>query len=306
MSVTREPITTATLLIHHAANRGHNHPPNSLRSLRACLEAGARVVEVDITPLSGGDFALLHDGQLENSTDGTGQAFASTADQVCHLQYTRHGVTTGNPVGLLSQAVSLVRDYPHLQELQLDLKPHSPLTDGVLNDLLCAIEPAKDQIRVTSIADWALRRLHALDVDLDLGFDPLLYLDVEIGKARDETIPPFRVGAYGYRDDHPLATRLWGSPADYLAARAEALAAQVPGVATWYISAPLLARALDDGFDWIAHLHAQGTQVAAWTLDADQPEQLALAHRLIAAGINRITTNDAPRLAMALGNTVEF
>ncbi|MDY6876192.1 MAG: hypothetical protein SWK90_08340 [Chloroflexota bacterium] len=306
MSAAREAVTTATLLIHHAANRGHNYPPNSLQSLRACLEARARVVEVDIIPLAGGDFALFHDGQLEASTDGTGQVCASTADRVRHLQYTRQGVATGEPVGLLSQAVSLIHVYPHLQELQLDLKPHSPLTDAILNDLLRIIAPVKGRIRVTSVADWALRRLRALNADLNLGFDPLLYLDVEVGKARDETIPPFRVGAYGYRDDHPLAIRLWGPPAGYLVTRAEALAAQVPAGATWYINASLLARALDDGFDWIAYLHTQGSQVAAWTLDVDQPEQVTLAHRLIAVGINRITTNDAPRLATALDNTVDF
>jgi glycerophosphoryl diester phosphodiesterase len=257
-------IMAATLLIHHAANRGHHHPPNSLPGLHTCLEAGARIVEVDVTPLADGDFALLHDGQLDRATDGTGPAFAATAAQVRRLRYVHRGTVTGEPVGLLSQAVALVRDYPQLQELQLDFKPHAPLTDALLINLLRAIEPVKKQIRVTSVADWALRRLRALDANLWLGFDPLLYLDLERQKPRDEAIPPFRVGAYGYQDDHPLSSRLWGSTADYLAARAEALDAQVPAGIMWYISAPLLARALDDGFDWIAYLHAQSTQVDAW------------------------------------------
>ncbi len=294
------------LLIHHAANRQHDHPPNSLQSLRVCLEAGARVVEVDITPLADGDFALLHDGRLENATDGNGHVFATTADQARRLHYTARGDSTDEPVGLLSQAVLLARDHPHLEELQLDLKPHSPLTDDVLNDLLRQIAPMKDRVRVTSIADWALRRLHGLDADLPLGFDPLLYLDVERGEKQDETIPPFRVSAYGYRDDHPLGSRIWGPTSDYLAARAEALGAQVPAGITWYVSAPLLARVLDDGFDWIAHLHAHGSQVDAWTLDAGRPGHTALAHRLLTAGIDRITTNDAPRLATALDIPVEF
>ncbi|MDY7077954.1 MAG: glycerophosphodiester phosphodiesterase family protein [Chloroflexota bacterium] len=296
----------ATTLIHHAANRGHDHPPNSLRSLRHCLEAGALIVEVDVTPLAGGDFALLHDGQLESTTDGTGPAFALAADQVRRLQYTCKGVATGERVGLLGQAISLIHDYPNLQELQLDLKPHVPLDADVLRDLLRVIRPVTGRTRVTSVADWALRRLRALDADLSLGFDPLLYLDVEVEDGRDGTIPPFRVGAYGYRDDHPLAIRPWGTSSDYLAARAEALAAQAPDGATWYISASLLKCALDDGFDWIAYLHAQGTQVTAWTLDVDQPERLALARRLIEMGIDRVTTNDAPHLAMALDHTVEF
>jgi len=290
---------TMILLVHHAASRGHDHPPGSLRGLRACLEAGARVVEVDATPLADGDFALLHEGKLERATDGVGDVFAVTADQVRRQRYTWQGVVTDEPVGLLSQAVALVRAYPHLQELQLDLKPHAPLTGAVLQDLLRQIEPVKGQIRVTSVADWALRRLRGLDRDISLGVDPLLYLDVETGEERHA--PPFRVGAYGYRDDHPLSARVWGAPADYLSARAEALWVQAPAGAVWYIRASILDQILDHGFDWIAYLHARGAEVDAWTLDAGKPGHIERARRLAAAGIDRITTNDAPRLAAALG-----
>jgi glycerophosphoryl diester phosphodiesterase len=292
------------LLVHHAANRGHDHPPGSLRGLRACLEAGARVVEVDATPVADGDFALLHEGKLERATDGVGDVFTATADQVRRQRYTWRGVITDEPVGLLSQAVALVRAYPHLQELQLDLKPHAPLTGAVLENLLRHIEPVKSQIRVTSVADWALRRLRGLAPDLSLGVDPLLYLDVETGAERHA--PPFRVGVYGYRDDHPLSTRVWGAPADYLSARAEALWVQAPAGAVWYIRASLLDHLLDDGFDWIAYLHARGVEVDAWTLDADKPGHLERACRLVAAGVDRITTNDAPRLAAALGCDLVF
>ena len=292
------------LLIHHAANRGHDYPPNSLQSLRFCLEAGARVIEVDVTPLADGDFALLHEARLEESTNGEGDVYQQRADQVRRLHYTWHSTASGEPVGLLSQAVSLVRRSPGLQELQLDLKPHVPLNDVVLHNLLRQIEPIRDRVRVTSVADWAVRRLRALDPRLALGFDPLLYLDVETGDHRDA--PPFRVGAYGYRDDHPLSMRVWGPPDSYLAARAEALSAQAPGDAIWYLRAAFLVRALDDGFDWIAYLHARGAKVDAWTLDAAKPDHVDLAHHLLSAGIDRITTNDAPRLAQALDGTVEL
>lgn len=296
---------TVALLVHHAANRGHNYPPSSLQGLRACLEAGARVVEVDIIPLTGGDFALLHDERLEDGTNGAGNVSALTARQICHLRHTWQGAVTDEPVGLLSQAVSLLRDYPHVQELQLDLKPDAPLADAdaVLYDLLRLVEPVKGQVRVTSGADWTIRRLRALDNELALGFDPLFYLAVD---TEDHDPLPFRVGAYGYRDDHPLSMRVWGTPADYLAARAEALLAQAPAEVVWYIHALLLERALDQGFDWIAYLHAHSIQVDGWTLDADQAGHVELARRLVAAGIDRITTNDAPRLAPLLDGAVVF
>jgi glycerophosphoryl diester phosphodiesterase len=291
------------LLIHHSANRGDGYPHNSLGGLRRCLEAGARVVEIDINPLRDGDFALLHDDWLEGSTTGSGPVYAITADQVRTLRYLQRGDVTSERVGLLTEAVSLIQDYVHFQELQLDLKMSVPSTDAVLDRLLRILEPVKARVRVTSDADWAVRRLRALDADLPLGFDPLLYLQVE---NPGENIPPFRLGAYGYWDDHPLSVRRWGTVADYLAARAEALWAQAPANAAWYIHASLLVQAIGDGFDWIDYLHARSAWVDAWTLDAEKAGHLELARQLIAAGIDRITTNDAPRLAAALDGAAQF
>ena len=112
-----------------------------------------------------------------------------------------------------------------------------------------------------------------------------------------------RTGAYGYLDDHALAADRWGMACEYLAARAEVLWAQAP-VAMWYIRATLLARMLGDGFDWIADLHRRGAQVTAWTLNPDRPHHLGLAAELIEHGVDRIITDDAPRLAEALGEAV--
>lgn len=288
-------------LIHHAAHRGLRFPPSSLSGLRNCLDAGGRIIEIDVVPLADGDFALAHDGLLEHFSDGHGPVAAATADQITRLRHRWRGGISAEPVGLLSQAVALARQYPALAELQLDLKPHAPLTDQVLAALRDRVAVLGDRVRVSSPADWALRRLHALAPQLALGFDPLLYLDLETGGQRDPGVPPQRCGAYGYWDDHPLAGRVWGSAADYLAARADALWMQMPWAGVWYLRAALLARSLDDGFDWIAWLHARGAEVAAWTLDADRPHHLELARRLAAAGVDRITTNDPERMAAALG-----
>jgi glycerophosphoryl diester phosphodiesterase len=288
------------LLVHHMANRDHSHPPGSLPAMQACLEAGAQAVEVDISLLADGQFALLHGPLLEDETTGSGPIGALTAEQIQTLHHVVHGEVTRVPVGLLPEGLDLLGQYPHAIELQLDLKPDVYSSDQVLARLAASLQPVKERVRVTSPSDWALRRLHALDPDLPLGFDPLLYLEIDYGEAKDPGVPPFRQGAYGYWDDHPLATRRWGPAADYLAARAEALWAQAPMGGIWYIDAELLAHALDDGFDWIGNLHARGVEVDAWTLDANRPGRVALARRLVAAGVDRITTNTAPALSQAL------
>jgi len=289
------------LLVHHMANRDHSQPAGSLPALQACLDAGARVVEIDISLLADGQFALLHGPMLERQTTGLGPIAACNSEQVQELCHVREGRATGVRVAVLPQAIDLLRQYPDVLELQLDLKPDVYHREAVLSRLMADLEPVKDRVRVTSPSDWALRRLRALDPELALGFDPLLYLARDDGQEHDPGVPPFRRGAYGYWDDHPLASRRWGPAADYMAARAEALCAQAPTGVIWYIDGRLQGRALDDGFDWIAYLHARGNKVDAWTLDAHRPEQLALAQRLAAGGVDRITTNNAPALAQVLG-----
>jgi glycerophosphoryl diester phosphodiesterase len=246
-------------------------------------------VELDIIPLLDGDFALLHDQSLEKCTDGSGTVSLTRAGQVQRLHYRLRGRTYDNQVGLLSQALSMLGDYPHLQELQLDLKPEVVPSDKILKGLLQLIAPVRRRIRVSSPADWALRRLRSLDPELSLGFDPFLYLDVKQIRGRGRDTPPLRVGSYGYRDDHPLATRLWGS------------CAQVPGIDMWYPRAWLVERSLEEGFDWVERLHSRGIKVAVWTLDPGKRGHVELAERLVTAGVDRLVTNDAPRLARALG-----
>jgi glycerophosphoryl diester phosphodiesterase len=289
------------LLIHHSANRGPLHPPGSLPGLKTCLEARARVIELDLSLTADGDFALLHGPLLEDGTTGSGPVDRLTAAEIAALSHVWHGRDTGTSVGLLGDALALLDQYPDTQELQLDLKPYGPPGPPALARLADRLQPVKQRVRVTSGADWLVRYLHALDPDLPLGFDPLLYLDLRWEEGGDRDAPPFREGAYGYRDEHPLASERWGTAAEYLTARAEALWAQAPPGAVWYIRGRVLARALDDGFDWIDDLHRRGAEVDAWTLDPDKPGALALARRLVARGVDRITTNDAPGLGRALG-----
>lgn len=290
-------------LIYHAATLAGRFPPSSLSGLAACLADSAAIVEVDIVPLADGDFALLHDGRLETSTEGNGPVAAATAEQVRGLRLHWGGALTTERVGTLSEVVSLVAGHPGLAELQLDLKPYAPLSEPVLSALLQLIRPILPRVRVTSVADWALRRLQALEPALALGFDPLLYLDVWRGPEETDNgvrIPPYHAGAYGYLDDHPLAADRWSTPQEYLAARLEGLTAQA-SAPVWYVRATLLAHMLADGFDPVAWLHGHGIQVAAWTLNPGQPHHLALAYRLAELGVDRITTDDPRGLAAALG-----
>ncbi|MCJ7624541.1 MAG: hypothetical protein MUO76_13640, partial [Anaerolineaceae bacterium] len=174
MKEIKKPDKTA-VLIHHAANRIGNIPPNSLRALKTCLDSGARIVEVDINPLADGDFALLHDHELETVTNGQGVVSELTSEKVISLRHKVRGELTDEPVCTLSQALKCLRAATGEHLLQLDLKAFTPLAYSVLDGLAALIEPQKSRILVSSPADWAIRRLYKIDPELLLGFDPMLY-----------------------------------------------------------------------------------------------------------------------------------
>jgi hypothetical protein len=75
-------------------------------------------------------------------------------------------------------------------ELQLDLKEYAPLDFAVPKHLANMLDPVRDSVRVTGGADWALRRLRAIDPDPPLGFDPLFYLDWDNSPNRSTGEPP--------------------------------------------------------------------------------------------------------------------
>ncbi len=290
----------AISFVHHAARRDPCGLPSSLRGLQECLGVGARFVELDINPLADGDFALLHERFLDDETDGRGSVSAASAEGVRQLHLRWQGAVTAEPVGTLSEAVALAAASRTLVELQLDLKAHVLPTDAALESLARLVRPLGPRVRVTSTSDRAIGRLHALAPWLALGFDPLRHLDAEPGPGKTASRYLRRCGVYGYLDDHPLAADQWGAARDYLAMRAQLLWELAP-VDAWCIRATLMARVLTDGFDWIAWLHRRGAQVIAWTLNPNQPHQLALAADLIERGVDRITTDDAEGLAAALG-----
>lgn len=292
----KHPVT----LIHHAANCGHNAPPGSLSALKTCLESGAAVIEIDVIPLADGSFALLHDQYLENETSGEGRAPAMVRGQIERLNYKVENKITDEKVGFLETAIDLLKSHPDTDCLQIDLKPFTPLTRGVLRGFLEIIKPVKSRIQVTSMADWAVRSLARFTPELALGFDPLLYLDLEGEEPRPPEVPPFRTGAYGLRDDHPLSAYEWGPLGDYFAARAGALLVQAPKGCEWFIRADLLKMAYDAGFDWIDFLHQNGSAVDGWTIDVTQPEQVELARFLVAHGVDKLTTDTPARLAVQL------
>jgi glycerophosphoryl diester phosphodiesterase len=290
------------LIVHHMAALDGTYPPNSLEGIRACLESGAAFIELDITPLAGDDYLLVHDPVLDSETTGTGAVNKTSVEQIRPLFIKRKGTVTPFHVPLLSEVVALFMEYDTPARLQLDFKDVTPfVNDEPLRRLLRLIEPLGERVIVSTGADWHLRRLRKLAPQLDLGFDIHFYVDWRLpNETIDPHLPPFKHGVYGYWDDHILATqRIW-STAEYLAERCELLTTLIPHISTFYIDHKLIAQSLDDGFNWAETLHTYNIKLGAWTLDTTNPVAVANAPRLLEAGVDQFTTNTPAGLAKLL------
>jgi glycerophosphoryl diester phosphodiesterase len=296
-------ISRVPIMVHHmAALDGSAAPPNSLAAIRACLDAGAAVIEIDATALANEDYLLVHDDVLEMETSGRGPVSACTAAQAHGLRIRARGDVTEHPVPLLGDVARLLVEQGGSSRLQIDYKNMIPFPDDEpLRRLVRLIEPLGERVIVSSIADWQLRRLRALAPWLALGFDIQFYLDWRpTGEVPDPRMFPRQRGAYGYWDDHPIASqRIW-TAAGYLRDRCGMLLGLVPGVSVFYVRHHLLAQSLGDGFNWTEMLREAGVQLDAWTLDVGDAAAVSHARQLRDAGVDQITSNTPVALATLL------
>ena len=295
-------LPSPTIVHHMAALDDSPAPPNSLAAIEACLEAGAAIVEVDVTALAKDDYLLVHGPQLESETSGRGLVGEATPEQARALRLTVRGAETAHRAALLSEVVQAFERHAGVSRLQLDFKNEVPFAgDEPLWRLIHLIEPLGQRVIVSTGADWQLRKLRRLAPGLLLGFDVMHYIDWQpADEVRNPRALPRRLGAYGYYDDHPIATkRIWSVP-EYLLDRCESLLGLVPDVSAFYIEHGLLAQSLADGFNWAAPLHARGVRLDAWTMDVGNAAAIANAKRLLAAGVDMFTTNTPRGLGQVL------
>lgn len=265
--------------------------PNSLDSIGECLEAGASRIEIDIHSMAADDYLVSHASRLEESTTSQGPVGRVTRAEA--LQLRRTDDRESRPP-LLSEVVALA--LPYASELQLDLKDWRPLTEERVRALIALTEPLGQRVLVSSGQDWNLRAIAGQTNTLRLGFDPDHYL----AAGRREVPVPARLGAYGYRDDHPLALGRAQPVAEYLRERISDLLTQCPFASELFIEYRLLLQAADEGVSLPYMLHERGVPVSAWTLDYDGPDSIAKLEALAAAGVDRVTTNTSQQFLAAL------
>ena len=253
----------------HRATWSGRYPQNSLDGLRECYSERVARVEIDFRWFED-ELVVAHDEQRG-----------------------------GARPPLLRDALEVVRAaLPGPTILMLDAKDEAPWSPGIVERIARLIEPVRARIFVGTPADWNLRRLRAADPAVALTFDPMYYLE---RKGSDAPVPGV-VGAYGYRDAHPLAFRRTVPTADYLRERLEALLAQVAGITELHVRLSLFEQMLDDGVDVAAVVHGAGALLDVWTLDAGTPRWRERLMRALTAGADIVTSNTPRALSEAVAS----
>jgi glycerophosphoryl diester phosphodiesterase len=272
-------------------------PENSLAAIRECLTTPVARAEIDFNALRDGDFLVTHGTRLESATTGRGPVRLATRQEAAQLQCRWRGRVWDQRPPLLSEVVDLLRVQASLTVLELDVKDVEPWPYSRVEELARLVEPVRDRVIFGGCADWNLRRLAQVDSRLRVGFTPTFYFDwVPPNVAPDEL--PGEVGAYGYRDRHPLALTRNQPPSDYLWERINGLIRLVPAACEMHIRLHLFEHMQSDGLGDTAHrLRRAGLRVDVWTLDADTPDWQARLTNAVWAGVDIITTNTAQQLA---------
>jgi glycerophosphoryl diester phosphodiesterase len=280
---------TIELKVHRCLWSGR-YSENSPLAIAECASERVMRTEIDVRALGDGEFVVLHDDRFDRLTDATGFVREATA-----VEATRAKFTDGTHPLLFSEAIELIAKNEYPLRVELDLKDLAPYTRPQAEALARAVQPLKERGHFSCPADWNLRRLLMVDPTLSVSLNPHCYIDTELDD--DVRLP---IGAYGYRDAHPLARQRVSTTADYLRDRFGGIMRLVPGISEAHLRVEMFEHILDDGVADIAEVfHSLGLKLDVWTLDAGTPRWQERLARIAGAGVDIVTTNTPIRLATA-------
>ncbi len=251
----------------HQLRRRRTDPAHDRTNLRLGIEQGASL-EVDIVATRDRHFVCLHDPELASETTGRGPVVDQDRSAVERLrQCANDGRPLATPPLFLDEVVAALAAAPAgwPGRLQLDLKQPAGLIDGPLTERFAElVTPVTPHLMLGGTEWGAVQWLGQAVPGLRLGFDPL---------AIHEAAPP-------------------ASAAEFRALGASMLA-HAPAAAIFYLHIPLLLQGLEAGVDLIAMARSQGAEVDAWRLEPEDDRAAETLARLVAAGVDQVTT-DSP------------
>ncbi len=157
------------LRIGHRGAAG-THPENTMVSFRRAIELGVDGIEFDVHRTRDGHLVVIHDPTLGRTTNGTGLIRDLTLAEIQQFDAGSHkgAEFTGERVPTLRE---LIRSTPPELRLFLELKAGSIHYPGVEQDLIDVLreEGATDRTQISSFDHQALKRIHEIAPDMELG-----------------------------------------------------------------------------------------------------------------------------------------
>lgn len=258
----------------HRARRHADDTPFTAERIRQGLAAGASV-EIDITPLACGGWAVLHDATLDRETTGRGPVAATTGAELAALRLRdaagRPSATA--PATLAALAARAAEGAVGAGALlQLDLKVgEAEIAPAHVAGFAAAVAPLARHVILSGGDAGAVRRLAAA-AGVATGFDPC-HEEASIDLLRAGRAEAFVTGAL----------------------------AALPGARIIYLDRRLVLGAAARGIDLIGPFQAAGREVDVYTIPDASPPSCAEVLRLLELGADQITTDDPAGLAAALG-----
>lgn len=279
---------TVELKVHRCLWSGR-YSENSPLAIEECGRENVLRTEIDLQLLRDGEFVVFHDDRFDRVTDARGLVRDSTTAEAKGARF-RDGT---HPL-LFAEAVDLIAAHDYPRRIELDLKDLTPYPRRQAEALARIVQPISARAHFSTPADWNLRRILAVDPTLLVSLNPHSYID-----TKDESELKLPLGAYGYRDAHPLAKRRLTTTEEYVRDRLSGIMRLVPGVAEAHLRIEMFERMLDDDAEAAEIFRDLGIKVDVWTLDADTPRWRERFARVVAGGADIVTTNTAPALGAA-------
>ena len=165
------PDLTQVRIIAHRGSAGHA-PENTLEAFALAIQQGADILELDIRATAGGEFVVIHDEQVDRTTNGTGLVRELTLAEIRELDAGYTFSPDGMSFPFRGQGVVIPTLREFLQTfpcipLLLDVKDLEPAGAQALFKLL-EDKGALERSAIGSFDDGIMRDIHAVNSQISL------------------------------------------------------------------------------------------------------------------------------------------
>ncbi len=250
----------------HCLRRDGNDPPFSARRLGEGFKEGASM-EIDLRRHGENGFVLMHDATLDRETNGRGALGGTSTNELSKL-YMRcpdGAISEVRPI-LFEDLFFLLPTTVHERSLiQIDIKEQANnINDKMIRRFQESIS-GFEKYCVLSGDDWTAVKLLALgNSELSLGFDT------------DSLLTPETTSSSGLILDFVDDTLVEAGNAEWI-----------------YLRLSVILHAQKLNIDIVELFHKANKKVDTWTFNPEIPDALNILRKIIAAGVDQITTDDS-------------